>query len=132
MNIKPIRKNADYKAALEEIGKLLHAKKNTPLGDRLDILTTLVEAYEEKHHVIDFPDPVDALEYWMESRGLDRSDLEKYIGTRARVSEILNRKRRLTLEMIQRLNERLQIPAAILIKPIKLSSAKINAKHHRH
>ena len=131
MNIKPIRKKADYESALAEIEKLFHAKKNTLLGDRLDILTTLVEAYEEKHHAIDFVDPVDALEYWMESRGLERKDLERYIGTRARVSEILNRKRRLTLEMIQRLNEKLHIPADVLIKPIKISTTRAQVKHHR-
>ena len=124
MNIKPIRTKSNYQAALFEVETLFGAKKNTSRGDRLDILTTLVEAYEEKHHCVDFPDPVDALEYWIESRGLERKDLEPYIGARGRVSEILNKKRCLTLKMIQRLNEALHIPAEILIKPVKLVSGK--------
>ena len=119
MNIHPIKTQKDYKNALLEIEKLFNAKPNTPRGDRLDILTTLVEVYEEQHHKIDFPDPVDAIEYWMESRGLERKDLEPYIGSRARISEILNRKRGLSLIMIQRLRKGLQIPADVLIRPNK-------------
>lgn len=129
MNIKPIRKKSDYESALVEIEKLFDAKKNTPEGDRLEILSTLVEAYEAKHYPIDLPDAIHAIEYWMESRGLDRKDLELYIGTRSRVSEILNRKRRLTLRMIQLLNEKLNIPAEVLIKPIKLASPKAPKCH---
>ena len=109
MNIKPIRSNKDYQAALAEIDRLFNAKKKTPEGDRLDVLTTLVEAYENTNHPIDFPDPVDALLYWIESRGMERKDLEPYLGSRGRVSEILGRKRKLTLLMIQRLNDSLQI-----------------------
>ena len=115
--IKPIHTKADYAAALAEIDELFDAKKNTPRGDRLDVLVTLVEAYEEKHQRIDFPDAVDALLYWMESRGLERKDLEPFIGTRARVSEIINRKRPLSLVMIQKLHDGLRIPAQVLIKP---------------
>ncbi len=126
MNIKPIKSQKAYKQALCEIDKLFAAKPNTSEGDRLEVLTTLVEAYEEKHHKIDFPDPVDALEYWMESRGLDRKDLEPYIGSRARVSEILNRKRELTLAMIRRLHGQLHISAEALIKP---SHTTRDAKH---
>jgi len=121
MEIKPIRTKKDHQSALNEVEKLFDAKPKTKRGDRLDVLTTLIEVYEEKHHKIDFPDPVDAINYWVESRGLERKDLEKYIGSRARVSEILNRKRRLSLEMIQRLNIGLHIPAEILIKHLKLS-----------
>jgi len=121
MNIKPIHTQRDYKIALQEVDKIFDAKSNTPRGDRLDVLTTLIEAYEEEHHKVDFPDPIDAIDYWVENRGLTRKDLEKYIG--ARVSEILNRKRNLSLEMIQRLNTGLHIPAEILIKPSRLRVA---------
>ncbi len=123
MNIKPIRTKKDYQATLAEIEKLFNAKKNTLEGDRLDVLTTLAEAYENINHPINFPDPIDALLYWMESRGLERKDLEPYLGHRGRVSEILSRKRKLTLLMIQKLNGALKIPAEVLIKPIKLSTS---------
>ncbi len=114
--IKPIKTKKDYQAALKEIENLIDAKPNTPDGDRLDILVTLTEAYEETHYQVDFPDAISALEYWMESRGLDRKDLEPYIGTRARISEILNYKRDLTLNMIRNLHKYLHIPAELLIK----------------
>jgi HTH-type transcriptional regulator/antitoxin HigA len=121
MDIKPIKTEADYEAALEEIERLFNAEPGSPEGDRLEILSTLVEAYEDEHYDIPAPDPVDAIFYYMESRGLTRADLEPYIGSRARVSEILNRKRPLTLAMIQRLNQ-LGIPADILIKPYKVAT----------
>lgn len=114
--IKPIKTKKDYQAALKEIDRLFDAKPNTPDGDRLDILLTLTEVYEETHYPIDFPDAISALEYWMESRGLDRKDLEPYIGTRARIAEILNHKRDLTLNMIRNLHAHLHIPAELLIK----------------
>ena len=119
MDIKPIKTEADYEAALEEIECLFNAEPGSPEGDHLEILSTLVEAYEDEHYDIPAPDPVDAIFYYMESRGLTRADLEPYIGSRARVSEILNRKRPLTLAMIQRLNQ-LGIPADILIKPYEV------------
>jgi HTH-type transcriptional regulator/antitoxin HigA len=121
MNIKPIKKETDYEAALKEIESLFDAEPGTPEGDRLEILTTLVEAYEDEHYDIPAPDPVEAILYYMESRGLTRADLEPYIGSRARVSEILNRKRPLTLAMIQRLNQ-LGIPAEALIQPYKVTT----------
>jgi HTH-type transcriptional regulator/antitoxin HigA len=121
MDIKPIKTEADYEAALEEIERLFNAEPGSPDGDRLEILSTLVEAYDDEHYDIPAPDPVEAIYYYMESRGLTRADLEPYIGSRARVSEILNRKRPLTLAMIQRLNQ-LGIPAEILIKPYKVTS----------
>jgi HTH-type transcriptional regulator/antitoxin HigA len=124
MNIAPIKTEKDYKVALKEIERLFSAKPNTPNGDKLDILTTLVHSYEEEHYPIDFPDAVEALKYWIESRGLERKDLEKYIGTRARISEILNRKRDLTLNMIRKLHDELHIPAELLIKKIKTRPAK--------
>ncbi len=89
MEIKPIKNDADYQAALEEIERLFAAAPDTPDGDRLEVLTTLVEAYEEKHYNIPMPDPIEAILYHMESRGLSRRDLEPYIGSRARVSEVL-------------------------------------------
>lgn len=116
MDIKPIKTEIDYQTALDDIAQLFDAEPNTPDGDKLEILTTLVQAYEEEHYPIDFPDAVDALNYWMESRGLERKDLQMFIGTRARISEILNRKRELTLTMIRKLNEGLKIPAELLIK----------------
>ncbi len=117
MEIKPIRNDVDYHAALAEIETLLSARPGTPEGDRLDVLTTLVEAYEAKHIPIAAPDPIAMIEYILESRGLTRRDLEPYIGSRARVSEVLNRRRALTLEMIRRLHEGLGAPAEVLIQP---------------
>jgi HTH-type transcriptional regulator/antitoxin HigA len=120
VDIRPIKTEADYRAALEEIERLFDAAPGTPEGDRLEILTTLVEAYEEKNYSIPLPDPIEALFYHMESRGLSRRDLEPYIGSRARVSEILNRKRPLSLEMIRSLHTGLGIPAEVLIQSYRL------------
>ena len=117
MDIKPIKTETDYQAALEEIEKLFDAAPDTPEGDRLEVLVTLVEAYEEKHYSIPKPDPIEAILYHMESRGLTRRDLQPYIGSRARVSEVLNRKRPLTMEMIRNLHKGLGIPAEVLIQP---------------
>jgi HTH-type transcriptional regulator / antitoxin HigA len=115
MNIKPIKSEKDYQAALIEIEKLFDAVPNTPKGDRLDILITLVEAYEEKHYAINLPDPIEQIKHVMEAQGLSRKDLENCIGSRARISEILNRKRKLTLPMIRKLHKQLHIPANVLI-----------------
>ena len=109
--------------ALGEIQGLFNARPGTPAGDQLEVLVTLVEAYEEKHHPVAPPDPVEAILYWMQSRGLARSDLEPYLGSRAKVSEILNRKRPLSIEMIRRLHKGLGIPAEILIQPYELKAA---------
>jgi HTH-type transcriptional regulator/antitoxin HigA len=117
MDIKPIKTEADYEAALEEIDRLMDAEPDTPEGDHLDVLATLVEAWEEKHHQIEDPDPIPAILHRMEALGLARKDLEPMIGTRARVSEVLSRKRPLTINMIRRLNEEMRIPAAVLIRP---------------
>ena len=116
MDIRPIRTEADYQATLMEIERLFGAAPNTPEGDRLDVLTTLVEAYEDLHYRIPAPDPVEAIKYYMESRGLSRGDLEPYLGSRARVSEVLSRKRPLSLGMIRRLHTGLGIPADVLIE----------------
>ncbi len=117
MDIKPIKTEADYEAVLEEIEHLMDAESDTQEGDRLDVLTTLAEAWEEKHHQIEDPDPIEAILHRMEALGLARKDLEPMIGTRARVSEVLSRKRPLTINMIRRLNEEMRIPAEVLIRP---------------
>jgi HTH-type transcriptional regulator / antitoxin HigA len=116
MELYPIRTEADYQAALKEIESLFDALPDTPEYDRLDLLSTLVETYEKVHHPIEAPDPIEAILYYMDTRGLTRRDLEPCLGSRARVSEILSRKRSLTLEMIRKLNKELGIPAEILIQ----------------
>ena len=117
MNVKPVRTKADYRAALREVESLMNARANTPEGERLDVLVTLVEAYERKHFPMDMPDPVEAIKFAMEQRGLTVKDLESMIGRTNRVYEILNRKRPLTLKMVWRLHKGLGIPAECLIKP---------------
>jgi HTH-type transcriptional regulator/antitoxin HigA len=124
MEVKPIRTEAEHEAALAEIEKLWDAPSGSPECDRLEVLSTLVEAYEEKHHAIDPPDPIDAILFRMDQLGLSRRDLESYIGTRARVAEILNHTRSLTLPMIRRLHEGLGIPAHVLIRRHRASRAR--------
>jgi HTH-type transcriptional regulator/antitoxin HigA len=114
--IKPIKTDRQYRRVLKEIEGLMAAKRNTPEGDRLDVLVTLVEAWEAKHYPLDLPDPVEAIKYHMESRGLTPRDLIPYIGSQNNVQEVLTRKRPLTLTMIRRLHEGLGIPAESLIK----------------
>src|SRR6266852_3278941 len=116
-DLKPIRTKADYKAALAEVERLWGAKSGTPKGDRLDVLATLIDAYETQHYPMDPPDPIDAIQFRMEQQGLTRKDLEPLIGTRARVAEVLNRKRSLSIAMIRRLHDRLGISAEVLIRP---------------
>ena len=116
MEIKPIRTKADYRAALKEIETLMPARAGTPEGERLDVLVTLVEAYEKKHYHFDLPDPVEAIKFRMEQMALAPKDLVPMIGQINRVYEILNRKRPLTLQMIRRLHRELGIPAESLIK----------------
>lgn len=116
MNIKPIRTDADYRAALKEVEKLMNADPDTPDGDKLDVMVTLIEAYEARHFPMDLPDPVEAIKFEMERKGLTVKDLEPMIGKSNRVYEILNRKRSLTLAMIWKLHEGLGIPAESLIK----------------
>ena len=126
MDIHPIRTEADYEAALAEIERLFDAAPHTPEGDRLEVLATLVEAYEEQHYSIPAPDPIEAITYYMESRGLCRRDLEPYLGSRARVAEVLNRKRPLSLEMIRRLHTGLGLEAEILIQSYPLATPAPN------
>ena len=116
MDITPIKTKRDYRRALKEIEGLMAAKRGTLEGDRLDILVTLVEAWEAKHYPIDLPDPVEAIKYYMEQQSLEPKDLIPYIGNRNRVYEVLNRKRPLTLKMVWRLHAGLGIPAESLIK----------------
>jgi HTH-type transcriptional regulator/antitoxin HigA len=123
IELKPIRTEADYDEALAELGRLWGARSGTPDGDRLDVLATLIEAYETRIHPIDPPDPVEAILFRMEQQGLTRKDLEPLIGTRARVAEVLNRKRGLSIEMIRRLNEELGISADVLIRPSREDKA---------
>jgi HTH-type transcriptional regulator/antitoxin HigA len=123
MDIHPIKTEADYAAALQRVDTLMQAQPNTPEGDDLDVLTTLINVYEDEHYPIMPPDPVEALLYWMETRDLTRRDLEPLLGSRARVAEILNRRRTLSLDMIRRLHSALGIPAEILIQPYSTRSA---------
>jgi len=116
MEIKPIRTKADYRSALREVGSLMTARAGTRDGERLDVLVTLVEAYEAKHYPMDLPDPVEAIKFRMEQSGLAPKDLVPMIGQLNRVYEVLNRKRPLTLKMIWRLHRGLGIPAESLIK----------------
>ncbi len=117
LELKPIRTKADYKVALAELEELWGASSGTPRGDRLDVLATLIDSYEAARFPVDLPDPVDAIKFRMEQQGLTRRDLEELIGTRTRISEVLNRKRPLSIKMIRRLHERLGIPAEVLIRP---------------
>jgi HTH-type transcriptional regulator/antitoxin HigA len=116
MNIKPIRTRRDYDAALKVIERLMEAKRNSPEGDLLDVLVTLVEAYEARHFPLDLPDPVEAIKYVMEHRNLTVKDLVPYIGQPNRVYEVLNRKRPLTMAMAWKLHLGLGIPAESLIR----------------
>lgn len=117
MDIKPIRTDDDYRAALREVESLMLAEFGSPEGDRLDVLATLVDAYESKHFPMELPDPVDAIKFSMDQKGLTPKDLEPMIGRLNRVYEVLSGKRSLTLPMIWRLHEGLGIPAESLIKP---------------
>ncbi|MEG3350260.1 helix-turn-helix domain-containing protein [Novacetimonas sp. GS1] len=119
-DLKPIRNEADYDAALDEVGRLWGAKSGTPDGDRLDVLATLIDAYEAKHHPIDPPDPVEAIRFRMEQQGLSRKDLEPMIGPRNRVADVLNRKRGLSIDMIRQLHDGLGISAEVLIRPSRM------------
>lgn len=116
MEIRPIKTEADYEATLKEIEGLMSADAGSPEGDRLDVLVTLVEAYEREHYPIGFPDPVDAIKFRMEQQGLSVEDLVPVIGRKNRVYEVLARKRPLTLRMIEGLHETFSIPAESLLK----------------
>ena len=123
LDIQPIKTESDYEAALREIERLWNAPHGSPEGDKLDVLVTLVEAYEQKYHPIPPPDPVEAILHHMESQGLSRHDLEPYLGSRSYVLEVLNRKRALTLDMIRKLHEGLGISGDVLVQPYQLQDA---------
>lgn len=120
VEVRPIRTEQDYESALVEIEALMTARPGTPEGDRLDILSTLVEAYEAEHHSIEAPDPIALVEFVMEQRGMDRADLGEFIGARGRVSEILSKTRGLSLPMIRKLHVGLGLPASVLVRPYRL------------
>ena len=120
MEIKPIKTEADYEAALKEIEKLWGSNYGSPEGDKLDVLVTLAEAYEEEHHPIMSPDPIEAILHYMENQGLSECDLEPYLGSRPCVSAVLNRQRSLSLDMIRKLHNGLGIPADVLVQPYTL------------
>lgn len=120
VQVRPIRSEFDYEAALGEVEDLMSAKAGSPEGDRLEILSTLIEAYEGEHHPVDAPDPIALIAFVMEQRGLDRADVGKYIGPRGRVSEILSKKRALSLPMIRKLQSGLGLPASVLVRPYRL------------
>jgi len=123
MNIKPIKTQEDYENTLNQIESLMDAKPNTPQMDELEVLTTLVEAYETQHYVIDAPDPIEAIKFRMEQEGLKQKDLVAIVGSKSRVSEILNKKRKLTIEMIRNLHKQLHIPIESLFLDYKTSCA---------
>jgi len=121
MKIKPIRDEQDYLNTLEEIECLMESKPNTPQMDKLEVLTTLVESYEEQHYRIEAPDPIEAIKFRMEQEGLKQKDLVTMVGSKSRVSEILNKKRKLTIEMIRNLHKQLHIPIESLFLDYKIN-----------
>lgn len=120
MDIKPVKTKKDHVNALKRIEQLMGAKANSPEGDELDVLVTLVEAFEAKHYPIDAPDPIAAIQHRMEDLGMERKDLEPLLGSRSRVSEVLNRKRKLTMEMVRTLHVKMNLPAEALIRDYKI------------
>src|SRR5262245_50953503 len=122
-DVRPIRTEQDYEAALAEVERLWGSKLGTRDGDRLDVLATLIDAYESEHFSFDAPDPITAIKFRMEQQGLTRKDLEPMIGTRTRVAEVLNRKRNLSIAMIRRLHAKLGISAEVLIRPTRRRAA---------
>ena len=123
MDLRPIRTKREHQASLNEAEALWDAPEGSPEADRLEVLTLLIEAYEREHFPIPAPDPIDFLQHVMEARALTRKDLELYIGSRARVTEVLNRVRPLTLDMIRKLAEGLKLPADVLIRGYRVKRA---------
>ena len=120
MDIRPIKTKKDHANALKRIDQLMSAKANSPEGDELDVLVTLVEAYEAKHYAIDAPDPIAAIQHRMEALGMERKDLEPLLGSKSRVSEVLNRKRKLTMDLVRTLHVKMNLPAEALIQDYKI------------
>ncbi|MGD0829473.1 MAG: transcriptional regulator [Terracidiphilus sp.] len=127
MQLKPIKTEADHEAALLEIERLWGAAEGSAAGDRLEILITLTEAYEEAHFPMDLPDPIEAIKFRLEQQGEDKRALIGILGNRSRVYEVLRRDRALSLNMIQKLNQKLKIPAEVLIRPIRVRKKKLAA-----
>ena len=123
MNIKPIRNEQDYELALKRVESLMDAEFGTEDFDELEVLTTLIESYEAKHYTIDTPDPIEAIKFRMKQEGLRQKDLVEIFGNKVRVSEVLNKKRRLTLDMIRNINHNLHIPLESLLNKYELESA---------
>jgi len=123
MNIRPIKSEQDYTNTLSRVESLMEAKPDTPQMDELEVLTTLVEAYEEQHYAIEAPDPIEAIKFRMEQEGLKQKDLVAIVGSKSRVSEILNKKRKLTIEMIRNLHKQLHIPIESLFVDYKTHCA---------
>ena len=126
-DLRPLRSEADYEDALAEVEELWGAKAGTPQGERLDILATLIDVYETAHCPMKTPDPVEAIKFRMEQQGLTRKDLEKILGSRTRVSEVLNRRRGLSIEMIRKLHTELSIPADVLIAASRIRKGRAAA-----
>ena len=124
MELRPIKTESDHQAALKEIERLWGAEEGSEEGDRLEILTVLVEAYEEAHFPMDLPDPIDAIKFRLEQRDEDKSALIGILGSRTRVYEVLRRDRALSLAMIRQLNRHLKIPAEVLIQPVRVRKKK--------
>lgn len=116
MNIKPIRNDADYQAALTRLEDLFDAKKGSEEGDELEILSILIDAYENEHFPIEMPDPIEAIKFRMEQMGMKQKDLAEVVGNKSRVSEIMNKRRKLSLDMIRKINQTLHIPTEVLIQ----------------
>jgi HTH-type transcriptional regulator / antitoxin HigA len=117
MNLKPIKTKKDYQQALERLEIIFDAKRGTQQGDELEILGILIDQYEKEHFPIDLPDPIEAIKFRMDQLGYTQNDLAKVVGLKSRASEILNKKRKLSLEMIRQLHEKLNIPTDVLIQP---------------
>jgi HTH-type transcriptional regulator / antitoxin HigA len=115
-NVKVIKTEEDYEKALQRLDIIFDAKKGSPEGDELELLSLLIDKYEKEHFPIDFPDPIEAIKYQMEQLGYKQKDLAQIIGVKSRVSEILNKKRKLTLDMIRQLHHTLHIPIAVLVR----------------
>ena len=117
MEIRPIKTEKDYEKALEKLETIFDAETGTKEGDELEVISILIEKYENEHYIIDLPDPVEAIKYRMEQLGYNQNDLAEVIGLKSRASEILNRKRKLSLEMIRQLHKNMHIPTSVLIQP---------------
>ena len=126
MTLRPIRNEEEYETALAEIDAIWDAEDGTPDADRLDLLVLLVEAYEAEHYPIPAPDPIELILHVMDARGLTRRDLEPYLGSRARVAEVLNRRRPLSLAMIRKLQAGLRVPADVLVQPYALQNVNLH------